>query len=121
MGHCDDTRSGRPVIRLRIADDTHTLDGMTTPRRERRTDWPLTIVAVVAASFAARFAERLKTAQACQDQTQRDVDTIRCELESLRAELASNGTSELAKQASDAAKVRSRRRTDFTAARLHEK
>lgn len=94
---------------------------MSTPRRERRTDWPLTIVAVVAASFATRFAERLKSAEACRDQTQRDVDSIRRELQGLRAELTSNGTPDLAKQASDAAKVRSRRRTDFTAERLREK
>lgn len=84
-------------------------------------DWPLTILAVVTASFATRFAERLKSAEACRDQTQRDVDSIRCEVESLRAKLTSNGTSDLAKQASDAAKVRSRRRTDFTAERLREK
>ena len=91
------------------------------PKRERRTDWPLTILAVVAASFATRFAERLKSAEASRERTQREVDSIRCEVEVLRTALSSNGTSDLAKQASDAAKVRSRRRTDFTAERLREK
>lgn len=94
---------------------------MTLPRRERRTDWPLTILAVVTASLATRFADRLKSSEACREQTQRDVDSIRCDVDKLRAELTSNGTTDLAKQASDAAKVRSRRRTDFTAERLREK
>ncbi len=91
---------------------------MTVPRRERHTDWPLTLLAVVLASCATRFAERLKFAEAGKEQTQRDVDSIRCEVESLRAELTSRGAVDLGKQSSDAAKARSRRRTDFTAERL---
>ena len=88
-----------------------------TPRdRERSTDWPLAVLAVVTATLASRLVERLRCVEEAREKLQHDLDVVLADVRDLRAEqlLA-------AKEAPVARTARSSRRTDFNVDRLREK